>query len=199
MTGEKSLQDLLRTDTRVAGVAVDPEEVRVPGLTILCHPDVGRIGETAPLTELMAGRPAALSRTEPAFAQPGDSRLVPLADPYLSRRPISIELDGERLRIDRRATSTRLEVDGRGLAGERNFPAASLERGRVLLLADRIALRLHFQDPVPAPESPDFGLIGRGPAISELRRPRPRLRAGHMPSPARRWRPKSASKCSLLG
>ena len=39
----------------------------MPALTILAHPDVHRVGETAPLTALLDGREAKVDRDEPLF------------------------------------------------------------------------------------------------------------------------------------
>ena len=47
------------------------------------------------LTGLAAGREELLSRSEPAFSQPGKDLLRPLADPHLSRRPLRFVPGGE--------------------------------------------------------------------------------------------------------
>ena len=54
-------------------------------LTVLCHPDVRRVGERAVLRELSAGHPAALSRLQPELAQPGETIGRPLADRRMSK------------------------------------------------------------------------------------------------------------------
>ncbi len=62
-------------------------ESRIPGLTILAHPDSRRIGERSVLDALGSGGEVALSRLKPVFAAPGETRRRALADPHLSRRP----------------------------------------------------------------------------------------------------------------
>ena len=69
----------------------DLARLRVPGLTVLWHPEPERIGERAVLSALAAGRPCALSRLEPAFAAPGSPLRRPLLDSHLSRRPLLLE------------------------------------------------------------------------------------------------------------
>ncbi len=46
----------------------------VPGLTLLAHPDAGRIGERLALPVLAMGREVALSRLTPVFRAPGGHR-----------------------------------------------------------------------------------------------------------------------------
>ena len=98
---EEKDERLLQTDTRVETLTgTGTVDFRVPGLTILWHPDTRRIGELAPLPGLTAGQEMELSRREPSFGMPRISTLRPLADPYLSRRPIRISPAGDgRLRL----------------------------------------------------------------------------------------------------
>jgi two-component system nitrogen regulation response regulator GlnG len=151
-----------------------------PGLTILWHPDLSRVGEQAALTALAAGRPEPLSRREPAFGPPGEPASRPLADPYVSRSPIWIApgsaAGSVRLRNE---VGTPLAVFDEGIgeptaqpaAGEpREISAAEIEHGVVLLLANRVTLLLHFLDPLGAPEVPHFGLVGESLAVVQLRR-----------------------------
>ena len=70
----------------------------------------------------------------------------------------------------RRGDSTMaVEVAGRPVQAEHLCSAADLERGAVLLLAERIVLLLHRIPPVPARETERFGLIGDGAAMARLR------------------------------
>jgi two-component system nitrogen regulation response regulator GlnG len=154
-----------------------------PGLTILWHPDVGRVGEQAALTGLAAGRMELLSRREPAFGLPGEPAVRPLADPYVSRSPIRIEL-GEAagsIRLAAGEAGTLLAVDGEPMAEPREVSAAEIERGAVLLLANRVALLLHFLDPLGAPGVPHFGLVGESLALVQLRREIARVAALEVP------------------
>jgi len=61
---------------------------RVPGLTLVAHPDLRRVGERVALPEISSGRPVKLSRLVPLFSPPGGGSPEPLADPHLSRNPL---------------------------------------------------------------------------------------------------------------
>ncbi len=142
----------------------------VLGLTILAHPDIQRVGERAALLDLSSGREERLSRLEPAFAQPGDSWRQPLADPHLSRRPLVLlpeAAGGIRLACQDRPIS--VIAEGEPIHGERVFTDPEIERGVVLLLANRVALLLHRFRPVIEPGLPRYGLIGESEPILELR------------------------------
>ncbi|MEO1087431.1 MAG: hypothetical protein AAFY88_24600, partial [Acidobacteriota bacterium] len=67
----------------------------LPCLTILGHPDPGRIGDRAVLGELVAGHSCELARHRPDFLTPGGFVGRPLGDRHLSRKPILIEPDGD--------------------------------------------------------------------------------------------------------
>jgi two-component system, NtrC family, nitrogen regulation response regulator GlnG len=135
----------------------------VPGLTILGHPDVARIGERAALLDLSSGREARLSRGEPEFSPPGTSVPRPLAVPYLSRRPWRLQpTTGGGVRLLAGDSPMTLDADGEPVSGERALSAGELARGVVLLLARRVVLLLHrFRPAVPPPDSlPRHGLVG---------------------------------------
>src|SRR5437868_1881067 len=86
---ESDPEQWLEADTRASGGEQRPAApLLVPGLTVLYHPDLERIGERALLTGLAAGRAELLSRREPDFAPPGQSLRRPLEDLHLSRRPL---------------------------------------------------------------------------------------------------------------
>ncbi|HSG41413.1 MAG TPA: sigma 54-interacting transcriptional regulator, partial [Thermoanaerobaculia bacterium] len=142
----------------------------VPGLTVLHHPDAGRVGERVALTSLAAGREEVLSRKEPAFSQPGREFLRPLADPHLSRQPIRLvpgsEPGGVRLLCS--GTRTAVAINGEVVAGERELSPGEVESGAVLLLASRVVVLLSLIDPL-LPFLPDFGLIGESAPMFRLR------------------------------
>jgi DNA-binding NtrC family response regulator len=71
--------------------------------------------------------------------------------------------------LRRGGAPTAVEVDGRPVEAEHLCSADDLERGVVLLLAERIVLLLHPMPPVPARETERFGLIGDGAAMAQLR------------------------------
>ena len=121
-------------------------------LTILCHPDVRRVGERAVLRELSAGHAVALSRLQPGFAQPGDSLGRPLADRRMSRTPVWIaplpDAQGTGgVRLDARECPTPLFADGVQAEAAQTFSREALAQGVVLELSSRSVLLLHRIEP----------------------------------------------------
>jgi two-component system, NtrC family, nitrogen regulation response regulator GlnG len=140
-------------------------ELRVPALTVLAHPDLRRVGERVLLPALSSGRKVPLSRLSPLFAQPDDDEVRPLADSHLSRSPFHLS-PGERpgsIRLAAEPGGNRIELFG--ALAEDEVSAAEIERGVVLLLADRVALLLHLLPPVPLRETERCGLIGESAAL----------------------------------
>ena len=144
----------------------------VPGLTILHHPEVFRVGDRALLTGLTSGYEVRLARGEPLFSSSGREELLPLADPYVSRQPVRFLPGSEpgSIRLDCAESGTTVEADGETVAEGREFPAAAVERGVVLLLAKRIVLLLSPLDPAGSLDAPDYGLVGESAAMAQLRR-----------------------------
>ncbi|HVR98776.1 MAG TPA: sigma 54-interacting transcriptional regulator, partial [Thermoanaerobaculia bacterium] len=90
---------------------------------------------------------------------------------YLSRSPLHL-VPGDRPGSVRLTTEygsgCRFALVGAAAADE--IPAAGLERGVVLVLADRVALLLHLLPPALPGEPERFGLIGDSAALALLRR-----------------------------
>jgi two-component system, NtrC family, nitrogen regulation response regulator GlnG len=162
---------LLMRDAPTLSVDADGEAggpARVPGLTILGHPDPERVGERA-LLPLRSGKPVALSRLEPPFGPPGSPARRPLDDPHLSRRPLLITpAPGGGLTLSGDGP-TPLTVNGRPIAEECALAPQDLERGAVLVLASHVVLLLHAVDPSPPSGVPSFGLVGDSPALLRVR------------------------------
>ena len=144
--------------------------LRVPGLTLLYHPDLRRIGERTVLEELSGGRDNPLSRHTPDFAAPGSEVCRPLADARISRTPILLRPQGAGVVVDRDASGTHLVVDGHEVEHDFALPSQALEEGVVLLLGGRVVLLLHLLDPVADTVTPRFGLVGDSPSMAQLRR-----------------------------
>ena len=173
MPSDKDLDGFLEAETREGSTGLRPAgALLVPGLTVLFHPDVERIGERVALTGLAAGRRELLSRGEPAFAPPHLPRRQPLGDVHLSRRPIVLAPGAEpgSVLLSCADTATAVAVDGEPVAGERTLSAAEVARGAVLLLANRVVLALSLLDPVAAPQLAGFGLVGESASMTLLRR-----------------------------
>ena len=98
-----------------------------------------RVGERLLLDGLLAGREVAVSRNAPDFTRPGACWALPLADPFLSRKPLVFSQgprrrraadaagDGTQVRAGGRAAAGRLGVLARGAGGGR---AAGAGRAR---------------------------------------------------------------------
>ncbi|MFY9824157.1 MAG: sigma-54 dependent transcriptional regulator [Thermoanaerobaculia bacterium] len=167
------MQRLLQAETRAdSGGRLPITSLLVPGLTILAHPSVERVGDRVLLAGLPAGREELVSRREPPFSAPGSGVLRPLADPFLSRRPLRLTAGPEpgSVVLDCRDAGTAVMAGGEAVEGERVFSAAEIGRGVVLLLAQRVALLLSSLDPVGLAGLPQFGLVGESVAMLQLRR-----------------------------
>ena len=159
------------TETRAGSGLQNAAALTIPGLTILAHPDIQRIGERVALLELASGREEQLSRLEPSFGVPGRPWRQPLADPYLSRSPLRLLLEPDGgIRLASRDSPISVVADGDPVHGERVFTAAEVERGVVLLLANRVVLLLHRLPPLSEPGLPHYDLVGESEAMLDLRR-----------------------------
>ena len=142
----------------------------LPALTVLSHPDLARIGDRVFLGELVRGREALLSRQEPRFTAPRASSGEPLADPFLSRRPLRFApLPDGGVALRRDGSPIQVIADGMPAEAERSFSAAALSDGVVLELNERIVLLLHRRPP-PDPAPPEHGgLLGESAEIEDAR------------------------------
>ncbi len=157
-----------------ASASREIERAGVPGLTILCHPDPGRVGEQAALLGL-SGRGECLSRVEPHFALPTGGEPRSLIDSHLSREPLRITAGADQaLCLDPTGSPTQVTIGGNPVKRPLRIPLANLETGVVLLLAHRVALLLHMLQPLSR-RPPAFGLIGESSAVLRLRRKIQRL------------------------
>jgi len=163
----------LDTETRASGEAWRPTgPIVIPGLTILYHPDLKRIGERVPLANLVSGREELLSRRDPDFAAPGPPARRPLGEPHLSRTPLHLRPGPQpgSIHLVRGDCAMAVAADGEPVGAERLFSAAELERGVVLLLAQHVVLLLSPIDPTLPTNLPRYGLVGESSGIVQLRR-----------------------------
>jgi two-component system, NtrC family, nitrogen regulation response regulator GlnG len=169
------------TQRTAQGMAAPPlEEVSVPGLTIVAHPDIQRVGERVALPGLVSGRRVALSRLEPTFSPPGQRQLRPLRDPHLSRRPLHLlpGVDPGTVLLDPGDSTTSLRVGGEEVHRPVTVSAQALERGVVLMLGHRVVLVLGLLLPlVPGratarrfPRDSRWTLVGESRGMVRLRR-----------------------------
>lgn len=166
--GPKS-ENRLETQTWSTPAGKSQPSLTVPGLTILGHPQIHRVGERAALLDLSSGREALLSRGEPGFAPPGEPALQPLAVPYLSRRPWRLcPTAGGGVQLVRGDSPMSLAANDEPVDSEASFSAAEVDRGVVLLLADRVVLLLHRFRPVFPGSLPRYGLVGLSDPLLDL-------------------------------
>jgi two-component system nitrogen regulation response regulator GlnG len=167
MAGEKHAH--LYTTTLHDTSAGDEAAPRVPALTVLGHPIPSRIGERVRMTDLMVGKAVHVSRLEPEFAQPDRATRGPLADPYLSRRPMVLSpLPLRGVRIDASESGMEILVDGAPIAGHCDLPSERVSEGIVIDLGGRVVLLLHRLGP-PGPRTPRLGLVGDNPELERIR------------------------------
>jgi two-component system nitrogen regulation response regulator GlnG len=160
----------------------DALDVLVPGLTILLHPDLDRVGERVVLAELAAGRTQALSRLEPAFAAPRGRGARPLAHPYLSRTPLTLTpLAADGVLVARAGCAAPVVIDGQALAHEHRLSAEAVQRGVVITLARRVVLLLHRLDALAPGGTGAHGLVGESRSVNVLRQEIERVARTNVP------------------
>ena len=142
----------------------------VPALTIIWHPDLGRVGEVAVLEELTLPKAIAVSRLAPLFARAGDAQARDLEDLYLSRSPAFELVPGARGQIELRpgAAGAEIEVQGAPLTRPVMITPAEIESGVVIAVARLFALCLHNVE-LPLEHGPSLGLVGSGQRLERVR------------------------------
>jgi two-component system nitrogen regulation response regulator GlnG len=135
-------------------------------LTVLFHPDVGRVGERALLGPSAGTWSAPASRVEPDFAPLLGGPGRPLAEEHLSRKPVVFSrCDDGSVEVDATGTQTKL-VLGRKTIERGRLTAAELRRGAVLSFAGHVVLLLHEVAAAPAPiDGEPFGLVGQSDGL----------------------------------
>ncbi len=139
-------------------------------LTVLAHPDARRVGEAAALDAVDRGRFASLSRAELRFAPRGASDGSPLADPFLSRKVVSLSRANGRVVVVPEAGGSALVIDGVAVTAPRfELPDAALDEGVVIELGGRVALLLHRASRWRRAPETRHGLVGESDAIERVR------------------------------
>ena len=142
---------------------------RFVGLSILCHPDLARIGHRAPLFDPGQSGELQLSRSEPLFRSAQGAEAAPLSTQRVSRLPVTLDVqDNGEVRF-RAASGGELWVDGVRVERELRCDAERVERGLRVQLGKYVLLELALQDSAPLgrPVLPE--LIGQSPAMRELK------------------------------
>ncbi len=142
----------------------------VPALTIISHPTPQRAGEQLVLEELARGESVAVSRIGPDFVRPGGSQGMPLADLFLSRKPLVFQptpQGGVRLRLEE--GGMRVLVGEEPLTGIRELGPGELARGIPLVLSERVVLLLHLTLAADSPQGEEFGMVGSSASARRVR------------------------------
>ncbi|MFP2932457.1 sigma-54-dependent Fis family transcriptional regulator, partial [Pyxidicoccus sp. 3LG] len=149
---QRKISDNLSTTVEHARDGEAPSQHLVPALTIVSHPQLGRVGERLLLDALISGKVAPLSRNAPDFSRPGCGLTQSLGDPFLSRTPIQFE-PGPRgsLRLRVPENGTRVRVADEPVVGGRELSLQELTAGVPLVLAERVVLLLHLSHTPEAP------------------------------------------------
>ena len=167
-----STVDLSETRKVQSTQRLERSPATVPALTILCHPEVGRIGDRVLLSELLTGRQALLSRRHPDFIAPGRLAGQPLADLYLSREPLRFSASEGGIRLDIDPSRALISAQGSPMVEGREFSNAELAQGVVLELSQRVVLLLHRFTVWPAQGEAArrrLGMAGDSSAMLQLR------------------------------
>ena len=149
----------------------DGEDVvaRIPAITILWHPDTGRIGETA----ILLDQRTEVSRVQPLFKARGTKGAVerPLSDPYLSAKVagLAIVSNGGALEISA-LSDAKVKINGVDLQTKVALSKSDLERGAVVVLGRRIVLCIHLVRSHRSPSKTGHGLVGSSDVMDEIRR-----------------------------
>jgi two-component system nitrogen regulation response regulator GlnG len=133
----------------------------VPALTVISHPTPQRAGERLLLDMLATGGTVAVSRIGPDFLRPGGTLGMPLADTFISRKPLlfeSIANGGVRLRVEEGGTLVR--VGDTPFTGSRELGPEELAQGVPLVLADRVVLLLHLTMALDSRAPDELGMVG---------------------------------------
>lgn len=177
LTGVARVAPSAGDETTRRGPSHEQEAILRPGfaLTILAHPSPTRIGDVfvariGPSSSSSDGTHAVveLSRKSPIFVSANGAE-APLADSFVSRRPISLSLDGDRLTVDVPPETTTLVLDGARLDGTLHLDAERLSPGLVLVLSERIALLVHRRAPLRFPRPDRLGILGESEGIEATR------------------------------
>ena len=159
------------------GTTIWPDEMgdvvipvrRVPGLTILSHPDPTRVGDRARFANIEDGVRVEVCRTTPEFARPGCNLRRPLDSRRVSRKPLRFtQTSDDRIETGFGPKSFPVLVDGHPLDGTRSFSTEELDHG-VILVTGEVALLLHRMAPTRETAADELGLVGHSDTIEDFR------------------------------
>lgn len=135
-------------------------------LTIVFHPDLQRIGQQSqPNTSSID-----VCRLSPLFGNGlNDSNPEPLADPFLSRTPISIRKRGDTWQLSNADSPIQLASAQQQNIEQLTLTKKMLETGVPFILAGRIVLMCHLSQALDRAVPDNMGLVGISENLSHVR------------------------------
>jgi two-component system, NtrC family, nitrogen regulation response regulator GlnG len=143
--------------------------IRRAALTIVWHPDLERIGQSAVLPD----SESQISRALPLFGDRTETASgAPLADVYLSSREPSVTIRQVRDRIEviPGPASAHVKIGGARLSEPLMLSRTDVDRGVIITLARRVVLCLHLARPVRIKTRSSHGLVGVSDGLDDVRR-----------------------------
>lgn len=137
-------------------------------LTVIFHPDVARIGQTAVVPRKVGIEPWVLGRSGPDFEGCG-SAAAPLQDPHISRNALVFEFGGSSLRLHRTRGSSRCQLGSGELYQTVDLDTATLLRGVPLLLSHSVVLMVRLAERFDGQDPQMQTLVGSSAAMAALR------------------------------
>ncbi len=149
--------------------ASEPTARLVPALTLVSHPMAHRVGERLLLDGLHAGSEVPISRNTPDFMSPDALLGAPLADPFLSRKPVVFSQGPEGSVRLAPGDGIKVTLAGEVLKEPWEFTPEELSAGVALELAERIVLLLHWADPATRVAVDALGMVGCSVGLQNVR------------------------------
>jgi len=147
----------------------EPVARLVPALTIVSHPMAHRVGERLLLEGVLSGRAVEVSRNAPDFTRPDAVLGTPLADPFLSRKPVVFSQGpGGSVRLSP-GDGIKVTLAGEVLRELWEFSPEELAEGVALELAERVVVLLHWADPSASAAVDALGMVGTSAGIQQVR------------------------------
>ncbi|QDE93946.1 AAA family ATPase [Myxococcus xanthus] len=140
-----------------------------PAVTLFAHPRLHRLGERFLLESLAAGKEVAISRNSPDFTRPKERLGGPLADPFLSRKPLRLIPGTAGSVLLDPGDGSQVVVSGEPLSAPREFSVQDIAEGVTLELGGRVGLLLHLTRSTDDDEPDALGMVGASLGIRHVR------------------------------
>ena len=143
--------------------------VRRAALTVVWHPQLDRIGQTA----VLPNGDSEISRALPLFGDRSEmASAAPLGDLYLSSREPSLTIRQfpDRVEVTPGTAAAHVKLAGARLSEPRILSRTDIDRGVIITLARRVVLCLHLARTVRIKTRSSYGLVGVSDALDDVRR-----------------------------